>query len=114
MFMHMTKRTVAVAGASGYAGGEVLRLLLTHPEVEIGAITAGSNEGETIGALQPHLVRLADRALEGTTLERLSGYDEVCVGLLHGQAAAIGTAVPHDTGVIDCCADFRLADPQGQ
>ena len=46
--MHMTKRTVAVAGASGYAGGEVLRLLLTHPDVEIGAITAGSNAGETL------------------------------------------------------------------
>jgi N-acetyl-gamma-glutamyl-phosphate reductase len=49
--MHMPKRRVAVAGASGYAGGEVLRLLLSHPDVEIGAVTAGSNSGERLGAL---------------------------------------------------------------
>ena len=52
--MHMTA-TVAVAGASGYAGGEVLRLLLGHGGVEIGALTAGYNAGERLGALQPHL-----------------------------------------------------------
>ena len=112
MVMHMTKRTVAVAGASGYAGGEVLRLLLTHPEVEIGAITAGSNAGETLGALQPHLVPLADRVLEETTVEVLSGHDVVFLGLPHGQSAAIATALPDDTVVIDCGADFRLTDPQ--
>ena len=60
--MHMTV-SVAVAGASGYAGGEVLRLLLGHPDVEIGALTAGSNAGERLGALQPHLLPLADRVL---------------------------------------------------
>jgi N-acetyl-gamma-glutamyl-phosphate reductase len=66
MFMQMTFR-VAVAGASGYAGGEVLRLLLGHPQVEIGALTAGSNAGEQLGALQPHLLPLAERVLEATT-----------------------------------------------
>ena len=60
--MHMTV-SVAVAGASGYAGGEVLRLLLGHPDVEIGALTAGSNAGERLGTLQPHLLPLADRIL---------------------------------------------------
>jgi len=110
--MHMTKRTVAVAGASGYAGGEVLRLLLTHPEVEISAITAGSNAGETLGALQPHLVPLADRVLEETTVEVLSEHDVVFLGLPHGQSATIAKALPDETVVIDCGADFRLTDPQ--
>ena len=63
---------VAVAGASGYAGGEVLRLLLGHPLVEIGAVTAGSNAGEALGSLQPHLLPLAGRILEPTTPERKS------------------------------------------
>jgi N-acetyl-gamma-glutamyl-phosphate reductase len=109
--MHMTRRTAAVAGASGYAGGEVLRLLLGHPEVEVGAVTAGSNAGERLGSLQPHLVPLADRVLEDTTVEVLSGHDVVFLALPHGQSAAIANALPDDTVVIDCGADFRLTDP---
>ena len=110
--MHMTRRTAAVAGASGYAGGEVLRLLLGHPDVEIGTVTAGSNAGETLGSLQPHLVPLADRVLEDTTVEALSGHDVVFLGLPHGQSARIAQALPEDTVVIDCGADFRLTDEQ--
>ncbi len=75
--MRMTTKSnhprVAVAGASGYAGGEVLRLLLGHPGVEIGALTGGSNAGQPLGALQPHLVPLADRVLEPTNAETLAG-----------------------------------------
>ena len=108
--MHMSRRKVAVAGASGYAGGEVLRLLLGHPEVEIGALTAGSNAGERLGALQPHLVPLADRVLEETTVEVLSGHDVVVLGLPHGQSGEIAKALGDDTIVIDCGADFRLTD----
>ena len=108
--MHMSKRRVAVAGASGYAGGEVLRLLLGHPEVEIGALTAGSNAGERLGALQPHLVPLADRVLEETTAEVLSGHDVVVLGLPHGQSGELAKALGEDTIVIDCGADFRLTD----
>ena len=108
--MHMTKRRVAVAGASGYAGGEVLRLLLSHPDVEIGALTAGSNAGERLGALQPHLVPLADRVLEETTVEVLAGHDVVFLGLPHGQSAVVAKALPDETVVIDCGADFRLTD----
>ena len=108
--MHMTKRRVAVAGASGYAGGEVLRLLLAHPDVEIGALTAGSNAGERLGGLQPHLVPLADRVLEETSPEALAGHDVVFLGLPHGQSAVIANALPDDTVVIDCGADFRLTD----
>ena len=108
--MHMSKRRVAVAGASGYAGGEVLRLLLSHPDVEIGALTAGSNAGERLGALQPHLVPLADRVLEETTVEVLAGHDVVFLGLPHGQSAVVAKALPDETVVIDCGADFRLTD----
>lgn len=107
--MHMSV-SVAVAGASGYAGGEVLRLLLGHPEVEIGVLTAGSNAGETLGTLQPHLVPLADRVLAPTTVETLSGHDVVFLGLPHGQSGAIAQALDDDVVVIDCGADFRLTD----
>jgi len=105
-----TKITVAVAGASGYAGGEVLRLLLGHPGVEIGALTGGSNAGESLGVLQPHLLPLADRVLEPTTPEVLAGHDVVFLGLPHGQSAEIANALGDDVVVIDCGADFRLTD----
>ncbi|WP_420894540.1 N-acetyl-gamma-glutamyl-phosphate reductase [Streptomyces cinnamoneus] len=77
----------AVAGASGYAGGEVLRLLLAHPEVRIGALTGNSNAGQRLAALQPHLPPLADRVLEATTTEALAGHDVVFLALPHGQSA---------------------------
>jgi len=102
---------VAVAGASGYAGGEVLRLLLGHPAVQIGAVTGGSNAGEPLSRLQPHLVPLADRTLDETTVAVLSGHDAVFLGLPHGQSAEIANALPAESVVIDCGADFRLADP---
>ena len=108
--MHMTTFRAAVAGASGYAGGEVLRLLLGHPDVEIGAVTAGSNAGELLGSLQPHLVPLADRVLEETTAEVLSGHDVVFLALPHGQSGGIAAALPEDVLVVDCGADFRLTD----
>jgi N-acetyl-gamma-glutamyl-phosphate reductase len=118
MVMRMSAETntqtgyrVAVAGASGYAGGEVLRLLLGHPAVEIGALTGGSNAGELLGRLQPHLVPLADRVLEETTLEVLSGHDVVFLALPHGQSGEIAKALPDSCVVIDCGADFRLTDP---
>ncbi|WP_459986381.1 N-acetyl-gamma-glutamyl-phosphate reductase [Nocardioides sp. AN3] len=101
---------VAVAGASGYAGGELLRLLLGHPEVEIGALTGASNAGQALGSLQPHLLPLADRVLEETTIETLSGHDVVFLALPHGQSGAVAAALPESTVVIDCGADFRLVD----
>src|SRR6476661_8534440 len=109
--MHMM-RTVAVAGASGYAGGEVLRLLLGHPQVEIGALTGASNAGTALGQLQPHLVPLADRVLTATTLEELSGHDAVFLALPHGASGEIAAQLGNDTVVIDCGADFRLEDPE--
>ena len=100
----------AVAGASGYAGGEVLRLLLAHPEVEIGALTGNSNVGQQLGALQPHLLPLAGRVLQETTPEVLAGHDVVFLALPHGQSAAVAEQLGPDVLVVDMGADFRLKD----
>jgi N-acetyl-gamma-glutamyl-phosphate reductase len=108
----MRRVRVAVAGASGYAGGELLRLLLSHPAVEIGALTGASNAGESLGVLQPHLTPLAERVLDPTTPELLAGHDVVFLALPHGTSAAIADALEEDTVVVDCGADFRLADAE--
>lgn len=101
---------VAVAGASGYAGGELLRLLLVHPEVEIGALTGNSNAGQRLGALQPHLLPLADRVLQETTPDVLAGHDVVFLALPHGQSAAVAEQLGPEVLVVDMGADFRLHD----
>ncbi|HEX3591945.1 MAG TPA: N-acetyl-gamma-glutamyl-phosphate reductase [Pseudonocardiaceae bacterium] len=103
----MTVRA-AVAGASGYAGGELLRLLLGHPDVEIGALTAGGSAGTLLAQHQPHLVPLADRVLADTTLEVLAGHDVVFLALPHGKSAEIAAALGPDVLVVDCGADHRL------
>ncbi len=100
--------SVAVSGASGYAGGEVLRLLSNHPDVTIGAITAHSNAGQRLGELAPHLHSLANRVLVETTVEQLSGHDVVFLALPHGASAEIAAQLPADTLVIDAGADHRL------
>ncbi|MFD0145136.1 MULTISPECIES: N-acetyl-gamma-glutamyl-phosphate reductase [unclassified Streptomyces] len=105
----MTVRA-AVAGASGYAGGELLRLLLAHPHIEIGTLTGHSNAGQRLGALQPHLVPLADRVLAPTTPEALAGHDVVFLALPHGQSAAVAEQLGPDVLAVDMGADFRLED----
>jgi N-acetyl-gamma-glutamyl-phosphate reductase len=109
MLMHMSLR-IGVAGASGYAGGELLRLLAGHPEVEIGTLTAGGNAGTPLGEHHPHLVSLADRVLQETTAAGLAGHDVVFLALPHGQSAALAAELGEDVLVIDCGADFRLSD----
>jgi N-acetyl-gamma-glutamyl-phosphate reductase len=110
MIMRVSPIRVAVAGATGYAGGELLRLLLAHPLAEIGAVTAGTNAGERLGSLQPHLTPLADRVLAVTSAATLADHDVVLLALPHGQSAALAADLPDDTLVIDCGADFRLRD----
>ncbi|MDD7968896.1 N-acetyl-gamma-glutamyl-phosphate reductase [Actinomycetospora lemnae] len=102
---------VAVAGASGYVGGEVLRLALGHPEVEIGAVTAGESAGTALGAHQPHLPSLGDRVIGETTPEQLAGHDAVFLALPHGRSAELAAQLPADALVVDCGADHRLTDP---
>ncbi|EFL42317.1 N-acetyl-gamma-glutamyl-phosphate reductase [Streptomyces griseoflavus] len=101
---------VAVAGASGYAGGELLRLLLAHPGAEIGALTGNTNAGQRLGSLQPHLLPLAERVLEPTTADVLAGHDVVFLALPHGQSAAVAEQLGEEVLVIDMGADFRLED----
>ena len=100
---------VAVAGASGYAGGEFLRLAARHPALEIGALTAHSNAGSRLGAHQPHLRSLADRVLEPTTPAALADHDVVVLGLPHGASGEIAAQLPDDVLVLDLGADHRLA-----
>ena len=101
---------VAVAGASGYAGGELLRLLLAHPNVEIGVLTAGGNAGSAVREHHPHLVPLADRVLDDTDPGVLTGHDVVFLALPHGHSARLAAQLGEGTLVIDCGADHRLTD----
>jgi N-acetyl-gamma-glutamyl-phosphate reductase len=103
--------TIAVAGASGYAGGEVLRLALAHPALSVGAVTASSNAGTRLGEHHPNLVPLGDRVLEETTPEILAASDIVVLALPHGASARIAEALPPEVVVVDCGADHRLTDP---
>jgi N-acetyl-gamma-glutamyl-phosphate reductase len=103
--------TVAVAGATGYAGGEVLRLLLAHPEVEIGTVSAGASAGSLLGEHQPHLVPLADRVVANSSVATLRGHDVVFLALPHGASAQVAAELDPETVIIDCGADFRLIDP---
>ena len=101
---------VAVAGASGYVGSELLRLIAEHPELELGAVTAHSNAGELLGSIHPHLASFADRVLEPTTAEVLAGHDIVFLALPHATSAMVAEGISADTLVFDCGADFRLED----
>jgi N-acetyl-gamma-glutamyl-phosphate reductase len=102
--------SVAVAGASGYAGGELLRLLAAHPEFEVRTVTAHSNAGQKLSEVHPHLRSLRHLTLAETTPETLSGHDVVFLALPHGASGAITAALPSDTLVVDCGADHRLTN----
>jgi N-acetyl-gamma-glutamyl-phosphate reductase len=107
--------SVAVAGASGYAGGEILRLLLGHPaytdgRLTIGALTAAASAGTTVSEHHPHLLPLGGRVLEATDADVLAGHDVVFLALPHGHSAALAEQLGVDTVLVDCGADFRLTD----
>lgn len=110
----MTVR-VAVAGASGYAGGEILRLLLGHPacadgRLTIGALSAAGSAGSMLSEHHPHLMPLAQRVVEPTGPDVLRGHDAVFLALPHGHSAALAEQLGPETLVVDCGADFRLTD----
>ncbi len=104
---------VAVAGASGYVGGELLRLLAGHPHLELAAVTADSSAGKTVGELHPHLAGLA--GLSGLMLEPhgpavLSECDLLFLALPAGQSVVIAGQIPGGVKIVDLGPDFRLAD----
>ncbi|MDH6180717.1 N-acetyl-gamma-glutamyl-phosphate reductase [Microbacteriaceae bacterium SG_E_30_P1] len=104
--------SVAVAGASGYAGGEILRLLASHPELEVTTVTAHQNAGEKLGSVQPHLRSLAGLTLAPTTPDVLEGHDVVFVALPHGKSGELTEGLGDGTLVVDCGADHRLTSPE--
>jgi N-acetyl-gamma-glutamyl-phosphate reductase len=104
---------VAVAGASGYAGGELLRLLAGHPDLELGPVTAGSNAGRPIAELHPHLAALpslAARPFDPPGALAASGCDLVFLALPAGESAPLAGGLGQDIRLVDLGPDFRLAD----
>jgi N-acetyl-gamma-glutamyl-phosphate reductase len=102
---------VAVAGASGYAGGELLRLIDTHPDLELGPVTGHASVGAAVTDLHPHLACLAGLMFEPTEPARLAPADLVFLALQPAESAAIAAQLPAGAAVIDLSASFRLADP---
>lgn len=100
--------SVAVSGASGYAGGEILRLLADHPEFEVRTVTAHQNAGQPLVQVQPHLRSFTHLTLQETSAATLSGHDLVFLALPHGASGAVAAELADDALVIDCGADHRL------
>ena len=99
---------IAVVGASGYAGGELLRLLTGHPKFEISYIAAGSNAGELIANLHPQLTNFAGRKFEATTVEMINKCELAFIALPHGESAKLVSQVDKSVKIVDLGADFRL------
>jgi N-acetyl-gamma-glutamyl-phosphate reductase len=104
---------VAVAGASGYAGGELLRLLAGHPQLEIAAVTAGASAGKTVAELHPHLAGspgVGELTLQPTDTAVFASCDLIFLALPAGESAAVASDVPGSVKIVDLGPDFRLAD----
>lgn len=101
-----------MAGASGYAGGELLRLLAGHPGFQIAGVTAGGKAGRTVGEVHPNLVTLASRTFAETTADLLADADLAFLALPHGESAALISSLPKDLPIVDLGADFRLTDSE--
>jgi len=103
---------VAVAGASGYAGGELLRLLAGHPDLEIGAVTGASSAGKPVTEVHPNLTghpAFDGRDFQATDASTLSAAEMIFMALPHGESAALAEQLP-DAKIVDLSADFRLGD----
>lgn len=102
---------VGIVGASGYAGGELLRLLASHSEFDPSYIAAGSNAGEEISAIHSHLTSYIGRKFERTSSKELNSCDLVFMALPHGESASLVSELRRDLKIVDLGADFRLSDP---
>ncbi|AOH45099.1 N-acetyl-gamma-glutamyl-phosphate reductase [Cutibacterium modestum] len=113
--MHMSAKgfTVAVVGASGYAGAEVVRLLSGHPALTMGDLAAHSQAGFPLAQAMPHFAGVAkERTLSGIDVERLASHDAVVLALPHGASGQIAQALVQknpDLVIVDAGADFRLS-----
>jgi N-acetyl-gamma-glutamyl-phosphate reductase len=106
------KLRVAIAGASGYVGGELARVLEHHPGVELVTVTGNSSVGETLGSLNPELTKYAGLVFVENNKENLSGHDVVFLALPHTKSAEVAAWLEADVLVLDCGADFRLESAQ--
>lgn len=102
---------VAIAGASGYAGGELLRLVAAHPELEVAAVTAASNAGQRVGDIHSNLRSVADLVFAPTSAAALAGADLVFLALPHGASAALAAELSEGVRIVDLGSDHRLVDP---
>jgi N-acetyl-gamma-glutamyl-phosphate reductase len=103
---------VAVAGASGYAGGELLRLISAHPHLDVAAVTAHTNVGERVGDVHPQLRSLADLVFVETTPAALADADLAFLALPHGSSGPLAAQLPAGVKIVDLGADHRLADAE--
>lgn len=101
---------IGVVGASGYSGGELLRLLLSHSEFSLHYIAAGMNAGEEIVSVHPHLTPLIGRTFETTQVESMNTCDLVFFALPHGESGKYVSQLSNKVKVVDLGADFRLHD----
>ena len=99
-----------MVGASGYAGGELLRLLSNHPKFKLSYIAAGSNAGEPITNLHPQLTNFTGRNFEETEIAKINNSDLVFIALPHGESAKLISQIDPKIKVVDLGADFRLVD----
>ena len=101
----------AVIGASGYAGGELLRLLAIHPHFEVTVVSAHSNAGEQVTAVHPQLQSYAGRQFVTVDSIDFSQVELVFLALPHGESAALIAKIPAQVKIVDLGADYRLEDP---
>ncbi|MFM1984519.1 MAG: hypothetical protein RL723_954 [Actinomycetota bacterium] len=100
--------SVAVAGASGNVGGELLRLIAQHPELELKTVTASSMVGQKVSTLHPQVPEFADVVFQENNAQTLAGHEIVFLALPHSKSAEVAKWLSNDSLVIDCGADFRL------
>lgn len=103
---------IAILGASGYTGAELVRLIATHPAMQITALAANSKAGQSMGQVFPHLRHLDLPDL--VTIEEIdfSGIDLCFCALPHKTSQEVIAALPRDLRIVDLSADFRLRDPE--
>ena len=106
----MAKYTVAVAGATGYAGGEALRILAAHPDFDITCVAGHSSVGESMAKHMPHIPQLANLVVEDTTPEVLNGHDVIILALPHGASGKLASQLDPNAVVVDLGADHRLEE----
>lgn len=100
--------SVAIAGASGYVGGELMRLVANHPELTLKTVTANSNVGQSVSSLHPENLAHADLVFVENNATNLQGHDVVFLAMPHSKSAEVASWLGDTKLILDCGADFRL------